>query len=164
MTGDAMTKNSSKDYAVSYGVLQGSCLGPLLFLVFCNDLPINLINCNSILFADDTTLYKSHRNLRYLVWMVQEELKQLSNWFKSNKFTLNPHKCVSMLFDPYKKKNVINITVDGIPLKQAEYTKFLGVWIDEKMCWCIHLEKNYFKTETKPEFTKSEQKVSKCAC
>ena len=59
--------------------------------------------------------------------MIQEELKQLSNWFKANKLTLNLHKCVSMLFNPNKKKNAIHISVDGTPLKQVEYTKFFGV-------------------------------------
>ena len=88
---ESKMKTKSKEYDVTYRVPQGSCLGPLLFLIFCNDLPLNLTICNSILFADDTTIYKSHRNLRYLEWCVQEELKPLSSWFKSNKLTLNPH-------------------------------------------------------------------------
>ena len=45
---------------------QGSCLGPLIFLLFTNDLHKQIENCNTILFADDTTLYKTHRNLNYL--------------------------------------------------------------------------------------------------
>ena len=49
-------------YDVEYGAPQGSCLGPLLFLLFTNDLYLNIENCNAILFADDTTVYKSHRN------------------------------------------------------------------------------------------------------
>ena len=53
-------------YDVEYGAPQGSCLGPLLFLLFTNDLYLNIEHCSAILFADDTTLYKSHRNTRYL--------------------------------------------------------------------------------------------------
>ena len=56
----------SSSYDVNYGTPQGSCLGPLLFLIFTNDLYRNLENCSAILFADDTTVYKGHRNKNYL--------------------------------------------------------------------------------------------------
>ena len=58
---------------INFGAPQGSCLGPLLFLIFTNDLHQQLHHCSSILFADDTTLYKSHRNLVYLQWCIQDE-------------------------------------------------------------------------------------------
>ena len=135
----------SDDFPVTYGVPQGSCLGPLLFLIFCNDLPLNLSRCNSILFADDTTLYKSHKNLRYLIWSVQEELKQLSKWFKSNKLTLNPEKCVSMLFGDNTNDKSLELELDGVQVKQVQYTKFLGVWIDAKLCWHVNFEKTIVK-------------------
>ena len=54
----------SSSYDVDYGTPQGSCLGPLLFLIFTNDLYRNLENCSAILFADDTTVYKGHRNIK----------------------------------------------------------------------------------------------------
>ena len=56
----------SSSYNVEYGTLQGTCLGWLLFLIFTNDLYRNLDQCNAILFADDTTVYKGHRNRNYL--------------------------------------------------------------------------------------------------
>ena len=52
----------SKLYDVEFGTPRGSCLGPLLFLLFTNDLYLNIDHCSAILFADDTTVYKSHRN------------------------------------------------------------------------------------------------------
>ena len=88
----------SKISDIEYGVPQGSCLGPLLFLIYCNDLPLNLSMCNSILFADDVTVYKSHENLRYLKWCLEFELSQLLDWFNANKLTLNLSKSVCMLF------------------------------------------------------------------
>ena len=87
--GDPCSVEISDPQNIEYGVPQGSCLGPLLFLVYCNDLPINLESCNSILFADDMTLYKSHKNLRYLKWSLQHELHFLVDWFRANKLTLN---------------------------------------------------------------------------
>ena len=134
--------NTYSDYnTVNYGVPQGSCLGPLLFLTFCNDLPLNLTFCNAILFADDTTLYKSNSNLRYLEWCICEELKQLSDWFKANKLTLNLGKSCCILFDRGKDvraKFELNIENVTIPIKEC--TKFLGVWIDRKLSWGKHVD------------------------
>ena len=61
----------SKTYNVDYGTPQGSCLGPLLFLIFCNDINLHLDFMNVIQFADDTTLYLSKKNLNYLQWCVE---------------------------------------------------------------------------------------------
>ena len=134
-SGTDKLQSCSDEFSVTYGVPQGSCLGPLLFLIFCNDLPLNLGTCNSILFADDTTIYKSHKDLWFLIWTVQEELKQLAEWFKSNKLTLNLHKCVSMLFGGKPNIEKIQLELDGVQLQQVHETKFLGVWIDDKLCW-----------------------------
>ena len=84
-------------YDVEYGAPQGSCLGPLLFLLFTNDLYRNLEYCNAILFADDATVYKGHRNLNYLKWCLETDLAKLVDWFKANKLTLNINKTVYTL-------------------------------------------------------------------
>ena len=69
---------------VSYGTPQGSCLGPLIFLIFTNDLHRHLVYSSAILFADDTTLYKTHRNLTYLKWCLEDDLCTLSDWLAAN--------------------------------------------------------------------------------
>ena len=61
----------SDKYNINYGTAQGSCLGPLLFNIFCNDLYLNIEYCNIIMFADDITLYASHRNISYLNYILQ---------------------------------------------------------------------------------------------
>ena len=92
-------KNEYSDYMdVKYCTPQGSCLGPLLFLVSINDLHRNLEHCSDIQFADDTTIYKGHRSMRYLKWCVEMDLKNVSEWFKANKLTLNASKLVYMIF------------------------------------------------------------------
>ena len=83
------TMEYSTYHPLTYGTPQGSCLGPLLFLGFINDLHYSVIHGTSLLFADDTTLLHSHKDLRYLKWTVEEDLNSLMDWFKANKLTLN---------------------------------------------------------------------------
>ena len=88
----------SENYPVAYGAPQGSVLGPLLFLIFTNDLYGQLEKCSCILFADDTTIYMSHQNLTYINYCIEHDLSIISDWFKANLLTLNPNKTVAMTF------------------------------------------------------------------
>ena len=90
---------------VTHGTPQGSCLGPLLFLIFCNDLNLNLTYLSCIQFADDTTLYFTHKNLRVLQACIDHDLSILTDWFKANSLTLNIGKTNVLLFDYRKKTN-----------------------------------------------------------
>ena len=92
---------------LTYGAPQGSCLGPLIFLLFTNDLYRQIENCNPILFADDTTLYKTHRNLNYLKWCLEDDMTRLTDWFRANKLSMNVGKTVCVLFqkDPTPKNS-----------------------------------------------------------
>ena len=147
----------SKDYKVTYGTPQGSCLGPLLFLIFCNDLHYNLEFCACILFADDTTIYKSHKNLRYLEWMLNEDLKIVSDWFKCNKLTLNIGKTVSLLFSPTKKTvDKLKLYIGDELINQSTNTKFLGVWLDDQLNWRMQ----YLKLL--PKLKRGEKLLQQC--
>ena len=92
----------SEYYNIEFGMPQGSCLGPLLVLIFTNDLHLHLENCSCIMFADDTTLYITHNKQNYMGWCIQEDLKILQDWFKANKLTLNLTKSVCMNFSKRK--------------------------------------------------------------
>ena len=65
VTSTGTTEYSDYEF-VTYGTPQGSCLGPLIYLIFTNNMAKHPENCNSIMFADDTTLYQTHKSLRYL--------------------------------------------------------------------------------------------------
>ena len=131
----------SNSYPVNYGSPQGSCLGPLLFLIFCNDIYKILEFCNCILFADDTTIYKTHSDPRFLEWSVNEDLKLVADWFKANKLTLNLKKTVCMFFDHKSKSTTkINIHIDGESIPQVSNTKFLGIFVDNKLNWKKQLD------------------------
>ena len=70
------------DYcALSVGTPQGSVLGPLLFLIFVNDLYLNVYNSDCILFADDTTLFKTHSDIGKAILELQNDFNQLTVWF-----------------------------------------------------------------------------------
>ena len=124
---------------VSYGTPQGSCLGPLLFLVFINDLHNVVEHGMSLLFADDTTLLHSHKNLRYLKWSVEDDLTRLMDWFKANKLTLNLDKTVCLLFSNQSKFQEVTLEIRTYKLQSSDIVKFLGVWIDNKLNWNKHI-------------------------
>ena len=77
---------------VSCGVPQGSALGPLLFIIYTNDLPNALTFSKCIFFADDTTLFYSSKNLHTLYNNIALDLNDLSEWFKANKLSPNVSK------------------------------------------------------------------------
>ena len=129
----------------SYGNPQGSCLGPLIFLIFTNDLHRHLVYSSAILFADDTTLHKTHRNLTYLKWCLEGDLSTLSDWFAANKLTLNLDKTVCVLFQKNNNKKEIELKVKDMLIPRQSETKFLGMWLDQSLNWHSHIQKLILK-------------------
>ena len=135
------TSKISNQYKINQGTPQGSCLGPLLFNLYCNDLYLNVEHCNLIMFADDTTLYASHRNTTYLNHILQHDLLNLENWFAGNKLLLNVSKTYGMKFwdNPISKTIEFSLNLDGKPIPLVTNTKFLGVTIDNNLTWTKHI-------------------------
>ena len=77
---------------ICYGVPQGSVLGPLLFLIYINDLPDQCRKTKSVLFADDTSILAKGDN-RECIKNLAEDTKQIDKWFKANKLSVNSEKC-----------------------------------------------------------------------
>ena len=131
---------------IKYGTPQGSYLGPLLFLIFTNDLHKELHHCSSILFADDTTLYKTHRNLVYLQWCVQDDMNRLMEYFRINKLTLNLNKTVCVLFQKNKSStNKIQLQLGSHNISNSPETKFLGMTLDQNLNWSTHVSRLILK-------------------
>ena len=126
-------------YDVEYGTPKGSCLGPLLFLIFCNDLYRNLEFLECLQFADETTLYYGHKNKNFLLCCLEHDLEIISDWFKANKLTLNLNKTVFMLFHPKGHKMNEKKKIEDKVLSNSRETKFLGIWLNYNLSWESHI-------------------------
>ena len=147
--GDTSSLHTSETYPVTYGTPQGSCLGPLIFLIFCNDLQYHLLFLSCIQFADDTTLYITHRSVDYIRFCIESDLNTLQDWFIANKLTLNVSKLVCILFSRQHQPMSLNITLGGISIPQVTSTKFLGMWIDQSLTWKEHVSKTILKLKSR---------------
>lgn len=116
-------------------------MGPLLFLLYVNDLPNVSNKLSKILFADDTSVFYSHKNPEILIKVVNEELDKLSTWFKSNKLSLNIKKTSYILFGT--KSDSLNssmkIQIDDISINNVRSARFLGVILDDSLSWKPHI-------------------------
>ncbi len=134
--------NVTSDFdVIKHGVPQGSILGPLFFLLYIND----IANCSSTLtfylFADDTTIFYSHKNIRELENTINRELIHVTNWLIANKLSLNVGKSNVLLFRRKNEKVLpINIKINGCTIDVKEYAKYLGILIDNKLSFKQHTQ------------------------
>ena len=127
-------------YSLTHGAPQGLCLGLLLFLIFCNDLSLNLEYLSCIQFADDTTLYYADKNLDVLKCCVEHDLNIILDWFRANSLTLNVQKTNYLLFALDTRKHAVYLNVDNVTIQPSSKTKFLGVIVDDRLEWSQHVK------------------------
>mgnify|MGYP003433291688 FL=1 len=132
----------SKTLSISCGVPQGSILGPLLFIIYINDITNVSKLFDLIMFADDTNLFIKDKNLGSLVANANNELDKISNWFKLNKLSLNIKKTNFILFTSRKRKldEKPELKIDGTKIEQVRTAKFLGVVINDTLTWDDHIK------------------------
>ena len=136
-------KNTLSDnLELKIGVPQGSILGPLLFLIYINDISDNIKG--TFLYADDTTLMTKHRDEATLVNEANNKLEIAKDWFAANKLTLNAKKTRTMTISPSGKQFNQDIKLDNTVVQrisknsEEKYFKFLGFKLEEDLKWETH--------------------------
>ena len=134
-------KNSqSEKKMIKCGVPQGSVLGPLLFLLYVNDIFKSSEKLSFILFADDTNIFYQHKDIKVMTETLNYELKKVNLWLQANKLSLNIKKTSIIIFKTRRKRtgNII-VKINDTEIKHVESTKFLGIYIDSNLTWKVHI-------------------------
>ena len=159
------TKSSCQK--ITCGVPQGSILGPLLFLVYINDLPQVSDKLFALMFADDSNMFLSGNNLEQLITTMNTEMTNVVEWLRANKLSLNLKKTHFIIFSKGRPSTIIpnrgqhnsnnnneqthkinfnpklppttKLIIDNVPVTRKTCTKFLGVIIDERLTFKEHI-------------------------
>ena len=136
-------KNINSDSLdIHTGVPQGSILGPLLFIIYINDLPNSCSSLTPIIYADDTTLYTklNPHNIKQSEQNINLELENVNTWLKVNKLSLNVTKTKFMVFHkPNKKFDTPQLRLNDTELNQCDSFNFLGLHITQHLTWTEHI-------------------------
>lgn len=132
----------SSTLPINVGVPQGSILGPLLFLIFINDLS-HFLPFKSILYADDTTILIPGQNNSELFNNSNKCIDTLLSWLSSNKLKLNVDKTTYLYYGKHQHADNLTIKILGTTICRSASTKLLGMFIDDKFSWDKHIKHVY---------------------
>ena len=132
----------SDEGIIKHGVPQGSILGPLLFLLYINDISNSSEILKFFLFADDTTVfYSADPSADNTETILNQELEKVSSWLAANKLSLNVKKSNFLHFHHgASHKKTLNIQINGTPVEEKQSTKYLGTFIDNKLNWKAQIQ------------------------
>jgi hypothetical protein len=127
---------------INHGVPQGSILGPVLFSLYINDLPINITGSKIVLLADDTNMLVTRENINNLQYKMNNVMNELQTWFRLNNLIVNAEKTLALSFHVMQNKNppLPHIIFEGRDVAYNTESKFLGVYINENMKWNSHIK------------------------
>ena len=134
------TKSTTKE--IKYGVPQGSVLGPLLFLIYINDMNKAITHSKIKHFADDTNILYSSKSLKDINKKINHDLSNLVQWLRANRISLNVKKTDIVIFKPKQKiitKN-LNFRISGQKILPTSSTKYLGLILDENLMFKTQLD------------------------
>ncbi len=135
-----INNTDSQSKQIEYGVPQGSILGPLLFVIYINDLPEISDIAQFILYADDANIIVTGKCIDEAILKINEVIAKLVKWVGSNGLALNLKKTKYMVFSRQRiNLDNVEIYISGVKIERKMEERFLGVIIDDKLTWRSHI-------------------------
>ena len=131
--------SNSNFFDLSCGVPQGSILGPLLFIMYINDIIKCLKHSDAVIYADDTSIVFKANSLSMLEEIVNHDLRNISDYCSKNRLKLNPSKCSAMIFGKYCDVSTLNFMLDNSRIEIVDKVKYLGFTVDNQLNFNEHL-------------------------
>ena len=130
---------------IKRGVPQGSVLGPLLFSLYINDLPLHIPNATCDMFADDTCVHVFDDDYESVFLKLQESANDVFQWATDNVMQIHPDKTKFMIITTRQKHQRLpssqcSVFINGLPIEQVSSIKFLGLIVDNRLSWSSHIK------------------------
>ena len=126
---------------INYGIPQGTVLGPLIYLMYVNDIMESDVRSDLSMFADDTAIVAHGNNLKDTISQITDDIDKLSEWFSYNKLTVNLDKSKCMYFGKSVQDELVQVNVKGVRLECVNSFTYLGIIIDNKLQFQDHIKK-----------------------
>jgi ribonuclease HI len=129
----------SDRFVLENGTAQGAIISPILFVIMINDLPDTLSSVESSLYADDTAIFCTSKNVRVINSIINKNLQCIAEWCDRWGFKISKNKTVAVLFSKFRQSAMIDVHIGNTKIKLVDSVKFLGVIFDKHLTWKEHI-------------------------